>query len=81
MKKIIKWVSISVAGLLVLAVAFTAVFIAIPFARTMRNLSEKKDEPDFELIQRIPLLEEHHMAAASTCMCPTRTTAAQVTAW
>ena len=44
MKKIVKWVSISVAGLLVLAVAFTAVFIAIPFARTMRNLSEKKDE-------------------------------------
>ena len=42
MKKIIKWVSISVAGLLVLAVAFTAVFIVIPFARTMRNLSEKE---------------------------------------
>lgn len=67
MKKIVKWVSISVAGLLVLAVAFTAVFIAIPFARTMRNLSEKKDEPTTVSTETVP--------AATTA--PPATTAAQ----
>ncbi len=45
-RKIIKWVSIALASLLVLAVAFTAVFILIPFARTARNLSEKYAEQE-----------------------------------
>lgn len=67
MKKIIKWVSIVVAGLLVLAVAFTAVFVVIPFARTMRNLSEKKDEPTTVSSETVP--------AATTA--PPATTAAQ----
>ena len=44
MKKIIKWISIAVASLLVLAVAFTAVFIVIPLSRSMKNLRERENE-------------------------------------
>ena len=43
MKKVIKWVAVTVAGLLVLAVAFTAVFVVIPLSRSVKNLQEKKE--------------------------------------
>lgn len=45
MKKVIKWISIVIAGLLALAVIFTAVFVVIPLSRSVKNLQEKKDEP------------------------------------
>ena len=45
MKKVIKWISIGIAALLVIAVAFTAVFVVIPLSRSVKNLQEKKDEP------------------------------------
>ena len=44
MKKFLKWFSITVAALLVLAVAFTAVFVVIPLSRSVKNLQEKKDD-------------------------------------
>lgn len=45
MKKAIKWISIGIAGLLVLAVAFTAVFVVIPLSRSIKNIQDKQDEP------------------------------------
>ena len=51
MKKVIKWVSIGIAGLLVLAVAFTAVFIVIPLSRSIKNIQEKQDEPAASVTQ------------------------------
>ena len=44
MKKVIKWIAVTVAGLLVLAVAFTAIFVVIPLSRSVRNLKENKNE-------------------------------------
>ena len=45
MKKFIKWFSIGLAGLLALAVAFTAFFVVIPLSRSVKNLREKQNEP------------------------------------
>ena len=45
MKKVIKWISIGIAGLLAAVIAFTAVFFVIPLSRSVKNLQEKKDEP------------------------------------
>ncbi|MBQ6066956.1 MAG: hypothetical protein IJK89_09040 [Clostridia bacterium] len=51
MKKFIKWFSIVLAGLLVLAVAFTAAFIVIPLSRSIKNIQEKRDEPASSVTQ------------------------------
>ena len=54
MKKFIKWLSITVAALLVLAVAFTAVFVVIPLSRSVKNLQEKKEESASSVSQTAP---------------------------
>ena len=51
MKKVMKWIAIGIAGLLVLAVIFTAVFVVIPLSRSVKNLQEKKDEPTAAVTQ------------------------------
>ena len=45
MKQVIKWVSVAIAGLLALTVAFTAVFLVLPLSRSFKNLQEKRNEP------------------------------------
>ena len=72
MKKAIKWVSIGLAGLLVLAVAFTAVFIVIPLSRSIKNIQEKQDEPSSSVTQAEP-------AADTTAPPETQPAAPEVT--
>ena len=74
-KKIIKWVLIAVASLLVLAVAFTTVFILIPFARTARNLSEKYAEQEPVVTQQsAPPAAETTVPAQPEATQPAQTT-------
>lgn len=74
-KKIIKWVSIAAASLLVLAVAFTTVFILIPFARTARNLSEKYAEQEPAVTrQNTPQTTETTVSAQPETTQPAQTT-------
>ncbi len=54
MKKFIKWFSICLAGLLVLTVAFTAIFFVIPLSRSIKNLQEKQNEPTSSVTQAAP---------------------------
>ena len=54
MKKIIKWLSISIAALLVLAAAFTAVFVVIPLSKSVKNLQEKKEGTSVSVSQTAP---------------------------
>lgn len=53
MKKFIKWFSITAAALLVLCVAFTAIFVVLPLSRSMKNLREKKDQSPAVSVQDV----------------------------